>query len=84
MTDVIATAGEDSTVKIWQTGNAQKLKSFKGSNGHVIFGVDVYKDLAVAASSDKTCRVWNIRTERMVRMARMAFYLCLSLHLSHL
>ena len=69
MTDILATAGEDSTVKIWQTGNGQRLKSFKGNSGHVVIGVDVYKDLAAAASSDKTCRVWNIRTERMVRMA---------------
>ena len=67
MNDMIVTAGEDSTIKIWQTGSGQKIKSFKGSNGHVILGTDIHKDLAVAASSDKTCRVWNIRTDRMVR-----------------
>ncbi len=64
--DSIATASEDSTVKLWHTSNGQLLKTLHGSSSQVMLGLDLSGDLAAGCGSDKTCRVWNIRTQRLV------------------
>jgi len=64
--DVVATASEDSTVKIWHTGNGQLLKTLRGSSGQVMLGLDMSGDIAAGCGSDKTCRIWNVRTQRLV------------------
>ena len=64
--DFIATASEDSTVKIWSTGNGSLLKTLRGGSGQVMLGLDICGELTAGCSSDKTCRVWNTRTQRLV------------------
>ncbi len=65
--DYIATASEDSTVKLWNTGSGKMLKSFRGGSSNVILGLDIFGPLVAACGTDKMCRIWNARTERLVR-----------------
>lgn len=64
--DIIATASEDSTVKVWSTGNGSLLKTLRGGSGQVMLGLDMNGDLTAGGGTDKTCRVWNTRTQRLV------------------
>lgn len=64
--DIIATASEDSSVKLWNTGTGNLLKTFRPAGRQVMLGVDVSGDLVVGCGTDKMCRVWNARTQRLV------------------
>jgi len=66
MTDLVATASSDSTVKVWDTNSGSVRATLRGTSGHSIIGCDLQGSFVVGAGSDKTCRVWNLRTERMV------------------
>jgi len=67
--DLIATASEDSTVKLWDTGNGTPKATFKGGgSGNTILGLDIAGGVVAGGGTDKMCRVWNTRTERMVRL----------------
>lgn len=63
--DLVATAG-DSMVKIWDTGNGLSNTSLRGSSSHVFMGVDFSGGTVTGSSTDKTCRIWNTRTKRMI------------------
>lgn len=65
-TNLMATASSDSTVKIWDTGSGKVRATLRGSSGQPMLGVDFCSDLVIGCSSDKTCRVWKSKTERMV------------------
>ena len=71
--DCIATASEDSTVRLWNTGNGQMLKSFRGSSSNVVLDLDLCGTLIAACGTDKMCRIWNTRTERLVRQKNVIF-----------
>lgn len=64
--DLVATCGMDSTVKIWDAKTGALRATLHGSVGHPVLSCDIYDNLAAGTSTDKTCRVWNIRTQRMV------------------
>lgn len=64
--DCIATASEDSTVRLWNTGNGQMLKSFRGGSSNVVLDLDLCGSLIAACGTDKMCRIWNTRTERLI------------------
>jgi len=64
--DLIATGSSDSTVKVWDTNNGQVKATLRGGSGHPMLGVDLSGGLVVGCGADKTCRVWNIRTQRMI------------------
>ncbi len=64
--DIVATTGEDSTVKLWSTSSGTLLKTLRGGSGQVMLGLDLCGDLVAAGGTDKTCRVWNVRTSRLV------------------
>jgi WD40 repeat protein len=66
-TDLVATASSDSTVKVFDTGTGSCRATLRGTPGHAIISCDISGSLVVGGGSDKTCRVWNLRTERMVR-----------------
>lgn len=66
--DMVATCGMDSTVKIWDANTGAQRATLHGTMAHPILSCDIYDNLAAGASTDKTCRVWNIRTQRMVRI----------------
>lgn len=67
-TNLVATASSDSTVKVWDTASGSQRGAFKGSPGHAIICCDISGALVVGGGSDKTCRVWNLRNERMVNI----------------
>lgn len=65
-TDLVATGSADSTVKIWDTNTGQQRAILRGASGHPMLGLDIGRGLVVGCGSDKTCRVWNLRTQRMI------------------
>ena len=65
-TDLVATSGSDSMVKVWDTNSGTLRATLRGSSGHSMTACDIAGGLAVGGGSDKMCRVWNLRTERMI------------------
>jgi autophagy-related protein 16 len=63
---LFATSSSDATVKVWDSGTGSLRATLRGAAGAAIIGCDMSGSLAVGGGSDKTCRVWNIRTQRMV------------------
>lgn len=64
--DLVATASSDNTVKVWDINNGMCKATFRGSSGHAMTCCDIGGGYVVGGSTDKTCRVWNLRTERMI------------------
>jgi autophagy-related protein 16 len=64
--DLVASASSDNTVKVWDTSNGLCRATLRGGSGHAMTCCDIGGGFAVGGSTDKTCRVWNLRTERMV------------------
>jgi autophagy-related protein 16 len=64
--DLVATCGMDSIVKVWDASTGALRATLHGSTSYPILSCDVYDNLVAGASTDKTCRVWNVRTQRMV------------------
>ena len=65
--NVVATASSDGTVKIWDTGTGQQRGMFRGTPGYAISCCDLAGTLVVGGGSDRSCRVWDRRNDRMVR-----------------
>jgi autophagy-related protein 16 len=63
---LLCTASSDATVKVWDSSHGQLRATMRGSPGSSIIGCDMSNTLVVGAGSDKTCRVWNLRTQRMI------------------
>ena len=66
-TDLVATGSADSTVKVWDTATGTVRAKFQGGSSNAILSCDISNGVVVGGGSDKTCRVWNLRTQRMVR-----------------
>ena len=64
--DLVVTAGNDATVKVWDTASGLLNSTFRGSSGHPFLGCDIVGHLVAGGSTDKTCRVWSLKTDRMV------------------
>jgi autophagy-related protein 16 len=73
--DLVATCGTDSCVKVWDTSNGTLKATLRGAL--VIGACDIGDDLAVGGGSDKMCRVWNLKTQRMVNRSIRASSLIL-------
>lgn len=65
-TDLIATGSSDSTVKVWDSSNASLKATLRGGTNNAILACDISNGIAVGGGTDKTCRVWDVNTERMV------------------
>jgi WD40 repeat protein len=74
--NLVATASSDSTVKVWDTLSGSLRGTFRGTPGHSIICCDIAGALVAGGGTDKTCRVWNLRTERMVRTASIGTKYC--------
>ena len=63
--ECVVTAGTD--VKVWDAAAQGILKrTWKGSAGHAFLSCDMTGSLVAGGSTDKTCRVWTLPTNRMV------------------
>ena len=78
----VATASGDASVKVWDTSTGSLRATLHGSHGHAMTGCDMYGSLVIGAGSDKTCRVWNFQTQRMVRNEVEAAQKCAKSRLS--
>lgn len=56
----------DGTVKIWNASDGSMIASLKGGSGNSIVSCDVENGRAAGGGNDKTCRVWDIQTQRML------------------
>jgi WD40 repeat protein len=67
---MVATGGSvDGTVKIWDTsrvGGDLLVATMKGGGNNAILSCDVVNDLVAGGGTDKTCRIWNFKLQRMV------------------
>eukprot|EP00934_Nitzschia_sp_Nitz4_P003827 Nitzschia sp. Nitz4//scaffold3_size479765//343825//348135//NITZ4_000144-RA/size479765-processed-gene-1.535-mRNA-1//-1//CDS//3329550890//3817//frame0 len=64
--DLLATGSADSTVKVWDTATGALRSTLRGGGSNAILACDINNGVVVGGGSDKTCRVWNLRTQRMV------------------
>eukprot|EP00980_Cylindrotheca_fusiformis_P006697 scaffold1398_cov116-Cylindrotheca_fusiformis.AAC.14 len=64
--DLVATGGADSSVQVWDTSNGTLKASLRGGSSNSIISCDISNGVVIGGGSDKTCRVWNLRTGRMI------------------
>ena len=74
--DLVVTSGSDATVKVFDTTNGILKSTFRGSAGHPFLGCDIVGQLVAGGGTDKTCRVWTLKTDRMVSVLRSACLFC--------
>jgi autophagy-related protein 16 len=65
-TDLIATGGADANVQVFDTSNGTLKATLRGSAHNSIISCDISNGIIIGGGTDKTCRVWNLRTGRMV------------------
>jgi hypothetical protein len=75
--DLVATCSSDSTVRVWDSSTGQPKAQFRGGPGHPMLGVDISGGIVAGGGTDKTCRVWNLRTQRLVRWIASDFCIAL-------
>ena len=61
---------------MWDTSNGALRATLRGGSHNVILSCDISGGVVVGAGSDKTCRVWNLRTQRMVRTCIAPLVFC--------
>ncbi|CAM9563027.1 unnamed protein product [Scytosiphon promiscuus] len=64
---LLATAGDDSYVKVWDPGSGRQKAVLKGAAHKGIAAmitVDIHGDLVCGGASDGSCTVWSLRTCR--------------------
>ena len=62
---LLATSGSDGKVRVWEATSGRLRATLQGKD--VMLGIDIKGDFVVAGSSDNTCRMWNVTTERSHR-----------------
>lgn len=69
--ELLASCGEDATVRLWSTQTGRLLYTIAGHEGAVM-GVDISYDgkLLASCSEDKTVRLWDIKTGDPVRVLK--------------
>ena len=65
--EIVATGGIfDGTVKVWNAADGSILATLRGGSSNSYITCDVTNHLVAGGGNDKTCRVWDISTQRMV------------------
>ena len=67
----LASAGDDSTVRVWDARTGTELHTMQGHNGKttdVAFSPDA--KLLASASEDETIRLWDVRTGKQASLFR--------------
>lgn len=59
-----SSSSKSATVKIWDTKSGTLKYTLRGNS--IFLDVDIGHGLVVASSTDKTCRVWSLKTQRMI------------------
>jgi WD40 repeat protein len=68
----VVTASTDGTIKVWggtETADQQPRYLFRGTPGYSMLSCDIAGTLIVGGGNDKSCRVWDLRNERMVGLS---------------
>ncbi len=61
----LATSGGDGKVRVWETGTGRLKATLQGAD--VMLGLDLRGDFVVCGSSDHTCKLWSLASERVHR-----------------
>ena len=67
----IASAGDDNTIKLWDTAAGQAVRTFRGHTEfimHIAFSPD--GTTLASASEDQTLKLWDVATARELRTLR--------------
>lgn len=69
--DMFTTAGSDAKVRIWRVSpnktDASKVSTLTGCLGPINrLDYDAQKHVVLASSNDKTCRLWNVDSQRLL------------------
>eukprot|EP00986_Skeletonema_menzelii_P009647 scaffold4424_cov154-Skeletonema_menzelii.AAC.7 len=64
--NLVATSSSDATVRVWDTSNGQLQATFSGGVSLPMTGVDMSGGLVSCCGADKTCRVWQYKTKRLI------------------
>jgi WD40 repeat protein len=80
---IFATASIGGSVKTWNATTGVNCSVFYCVPGQSILSCDVSRSMVAGAGTDKTCRVWDATTNRMVRCIDACLLICLLLLLLH-
>lgn len=75
---IFATASIGGSVKTWNATTGASCSVFYCMPGQAILSCDVSRSIVAGAGTDKTCRVWDTMTNRMVRCWLLAVGSCCS------
>lgn len=64
---IVATAGEDTTIRIWDQRQGDHQTTLRGHLGPVHAVLPLNKDTLVSASGDRTIKIWEIPSSKLVR-----------------
>ena len=64
--NLVATGGADSMVQVFDTTSGALRASLRAGSSNAILSCDISNGVVVGGGTDKTCRVWDLRTQRMV------------------
>ncbi|KAL7551551.1 hypothetical protein ACHAWF_014738 [Thalassiosira exigua] len=62
----VATSSSDATVRVFDTSSGKLEATFSAGGRLPLIGVDIGGDVVCGCGADKTCRVWNQQTKRMI------------------
>ena len=52
---------------MWDITSGKISATLRANSGQPVLGIDISGGLVAGCSCDKMCRIWNLKTERMVR-----------------